>query len=92
LKSFLGLCTYYKKFVKRLSQLTSPLTDLTKKGAFNRSKKVHETFEKMKEVMSMCIVLALPDFTHPFVLECDASGTGIGAILMQHHHPIVFAT
>jgi hypothetical protein len=44
----------------------------------------------MKEVMSTCLVLTLLDFSHPFVLECDASGVGIGAVLMQGGHPIVF--
>jgi hypothetical protein len=44
----------------------------------------------MKEVMGTCRVLALPDFTLPFLLECDTFDEGIGAVLMQGGHPIVF--
>ena len=47
-------------------------------------------FEKMKQVMSSCPMLALPDFTQSFVLECDALGTRIGAVLMKNSHPIGF--
>ena len=47
-------------------------------------------FEKMKKVMSSCLVLSLPYFSQPFVLEYDASGKGIGAVLMQKNHPIAF--
>ena len=68
----------------------APLTDLTKKGAFHWTKESRQTFDKMKEVVSTCPVLALLDFSQPFVLECDASGVGIGAVLMQGGHPIVF--
>jgi hypothetical protein len=46
--------------------------------------------EKMKEVMSTCPVLALPDFSIPFTLECDASGEGIGTMLMQNRHPLAY--
>jgi hypothetical protein len=90
LKGFFGLCSYYRRFVKGFSQLGAPLTDLTKKGAFHWTEESQQTFDKMKEVMSTCPVLALPDFSQPFVLECDASGVGIGAVLMQGGHPIVF--
>jgi hypothetical protein len=82
LRGFFGLCSYYRRFVKGFSQLGAPLTDLTKKGVFHWTEESQQTLNKMKEVMSTCPVLALPDFSQPFVLECDASGVGIGAVLM----------
>jgi hypothetical protein len=90
LRSFFGLCNYYRWFVRGFSHLGALLTDLTKHGAFIWTEKSQEAFDHMKEVMGTCPVLALPDFTLPFVLECDASDKGIGAILMQGGHPIVF--
>jgi hypothetical protein len=90
LKGFFGICSYYRRFVKGFSQLCAPLTDLTKKGAFKWSDEAQLDFDKMKKVMSTCLVLALPYFSQPFILECDASGEGIGAVLMQNMHPIAF--
>jgi hypothetical protein len=88
--SFFGLCSYYRRFVRGFSQLGTPLTDLTRQGAFIWTDKSQKAFDHMKEVMGTCPVLALPDFTLSFVLECDASGEGIVAMLMQGGHPIVF--
>jgi hypothetical protein len=82
LRSFFGLCSYYKRFIQGFSQLGTLLTDLTKHGAFIWTKKSQEAFDHMKEVMGTYPVLALPDFTFPFVLECDTSSEGIGAVLM----------
>ena len=70
--------------------MTTPLTNLTKKGAFSWSGEAQATFTKLKKVMSSCPVLALPDFTQTFLLECDALGEGIGAVLMQNNHTIAF--
>jgi hypothetical protein len=63
---------------------------LTKKGAFHWIEESQQTFDKMKEVMSTCLVLALPDISQLFVLECDASEVGIGAVLIQGGQPIGF--
>jgi hypothetical protein len=90
LRGFLGMCTYYGKFVKGFSQLCEPLIDLTKKGALKWDEEAQIMMDKMKKVMSMCLVLALPYFSLPFTLECDASGEGIGAILMQKRHPLAY--
>jgi hypothetical protein len=90
LRGFLGMCTYYRKFVKGFSQLCAPLTDLTKKGAFKWDGEALIMMDKMKKVMSTCPVLALPAFSLPFTLECDASGEGIGVILMQKRHSIAY--
>jgi hypothetical protein len=82
IKGFLGICSYYRSFIKGFSQLCAPLTDLTKKGAFKWSDEAQLTFDKTKKVMSTCPVLTLPYFSQPFILECDASGEGFGAVLM----------
>ena len=77
-------------FVKGFSQLGAPLTDLTKKVAFQWTEESQRTFERMKEVMSTCPILALPDISQLFVLECDASEVGIGVVLIQGGQPIGF--
>ena len=56
LRGFLGICTYYRKFVKGFSQLATPLTDLTKKGAFACTEGAQAAFDSLKEVMSSCPV------------------------------------
>ena len=86
----IGICKYYMNFVKGFSKLTSPLTDLTKKDSFKWNEEAEKAFQKMKDVMSSCPILTLPDFSKPFVVECDASGGEVGAILKQGQHPIDF--
>ena len=90
LRGFIGICTYYRKFLKGFSQITSPLIDLTKKDAFQWHEGAEKAFQRMKEVISNCPILAFPDFSKPFVLECDASREGIGAVLKQVQQPIDF--
>jgi hypothetical protein len=90
LRGFLGLTSYYRRFIKNYAHLTTPLLNLLKKNSFKWDNSAQECFETLKRVMSSTPVLATPDFAKPFVVECDASGIGIGAVLMQDGHPIAF--
>ena len=98
LRSFLGLSSYYRRFIANFSTIAAPLFHLTKKDVpFVWSNRCQEAFQQLKDTLSSASVLAFPDFTKPFVLETDASGKGIGAILSQQEpnmglKPIAFAS
>ncbi|XP_075074629.1 uncharacterized protein LOC142162204 [Nicotiana tabacum] len=67
-----------------------PLTKLLKKDKLGWSEEVVKAFQKLKQAMSVALVLALPDFSLEFVIETDACGVGIGTMLMQARHPLAY--
>lgn len=96
-RSFLGLIGFYRKFIPQFSDISVPLTDLTKKNAPNKVKwsdTTQKAFDKLKDCICSDSVLRSPDFSKKFILQTDASGKGLGAVLEQEfddgRHPIMF--
>jgi hypothetical protein len=91
LRGFLGLARYFRKFVRHFGLIAKPLTTLLKKHSLFVWTADHDTaFQNLKTALCQSPVLALPNFSRPFCIKTDGSELGIGAVLMQDGHPLVY--
>ena len=84
LRSFTGLCSYYRTFIKDLSVVAAPLFDLARKDVvFSWDARCQEAFETLKRLLTSAPVLAPPRDGGGYVLDVDACDQGLGAVLQQ---------
>ncbi len=93
---FVGLCNYYRRFVKDFANLAKPLHNLTKKNIkFLWTNECQKAFDILKEKLTSSPILLHPDTQRQFILECDASNVAIGSVLSQYDddhklHPVAY--
>ncbi|WVZ97494.1 hypothetical protein U9M48_043023 [Paspalum notatum var. saurae] len=93
IRSFLGLAGDYCRFIKDFSKTAKPMTSLTKKNArYSWSPNCEEAFQSLKRSLTTAPVLAQPDVMKPFDVYCDASGNGLGCVLMQEGRVVAYAS
>ncbi|GJT13471.1 putative reverse transcriptase domain-containing protein [Tanacetum coccineum] len=92
-RQFLGLAGYYRRFIEGFSKITKSMTKLTQKGIkFDWGEKEENAFQLIKQKLCSAPILALPEGSEDFVVYCDASHKGLGAVLMQREKVIAYAS
>jgi len=92
LRSFLGLASYYCKFIKNFAKIATPLTNFLKKssGTYEWNEACNEAFETLKGILVKAPMLKLPDFDKDFEIYSDASDFVIEGVLVQDGRPVAF--
>ncbi|GKB56458.1 putative reverse transcriptase domain-containing protein, partial [Tanacetum coccineum] len=91
IRQFLGLASYYRRFIEGFLKIARPMTKLTQKSVkFDWGEKVEATFQLLKQKLCSAPILALPEGSENFVVYCNASHKGLGAILMQKEKFIAY--
>jgi len=92
IKSYLGLAGYYRRFVQDFAEIAAPLTKLLRKEEkYILTEECNVAFETLKEKLITTPILKTPSGTGGMVIYSDASGKGLGCVLMQHGHVIAYA-
>ncbi|GKB88733.1 reverse transcriptase domain-containing protein [Tanacetum coccineum] len=92
IRQFLGLAGYYRRFIKGFSKIARHMTKLTQKSMkFDWGEKAEAAFQLLKQKLCSAPILALPEGSENFVVYCDASHKGLGAVLMLGEKVIAYA-
>jgi hypothetical protein len=93
IQSFLGLVGYYRRFIKGFLKISKPMTKLLKKDKkFKWTPTCEASFQELKKQLTTAPILVMPDMEKPFSIYYDASGQGLGCVLMQDGHMVAHAS
>ena len=97
LQQFLGLASYYRRFIRDFTCISRPLHWLTEKNVpFCWTEECDNAFNRLKQLLISAPILSYPDFSKEFILDTDASNDGVGAVLSQRHngmeHVVAYAS
>ncbi|GJR25929.1 reverse transcriptase domain-containing protein [Tanacetum coccineum] len=92
IRQFLGLVGYYQRFIEGFLKIAKPLTELTQKNKYIWGEDQESAFQLLKQKLCEAPILALPEGNNDFVIYCDASHQGLGAVLMQREKVIAYAS
>jgi hypothetical protein len=93
IQSFLGLARYYRRFIEGFLKISKPMIELLKKDKqFKWMPACEASFQELKKRLSTAPVLVMPDMEKPFSIYCDASGQGLGCVLMQYGCMVAYAS
>eukprot|EP00731_Ephydatia_muelleri_P029956 Em0021g479a len=96
-KAFLGLASYYRRFIHNFAQITAPLNRLLEKGKrWQWTEQCSQAFTLLKTKLTSAPLLVYPNFEEAFIVDCDASDDGLGTVLSQNHqgaeHVVYYAS
>jgi hypothetical protein len=93
IRSFLGLAGYYRRLIEGFSKISKTMTELLEKGkTFEWTPRHEASFQELKKRLTTTPMLNMSDIEKPFLIYCDASGQGLGCVLMQDDHVVVYAS
>jgi hypothetical protein len=93
IRSFLGLAGYYRRFIEGFSKISKPMTELLEKDKkFEWTSACKASFQELKKRLTTALILVMSDIEKSFSIYCDASGQGLGCVLMQDGHMVVYAS
>jgi hypothetical protein len=93
IRSFLGLVGYYRRFIEEFSKISKPMTELLAKGkTLEWTSRCEASFQELKKRLTTAPVLMIPDVENAFSIYCDASGQGLGCVLMQDGNVVAYAS